>query len=152
MKPVITFLLILTVYAVIFSCKKLNEVPIINNSSKDTSFVGNWSIVNDYTDTQFWGLWAGLQPTGTNYAGKATDYYNFLPNGTLYTSENNYSDTFTYVKMKLDTIEFTYLNPGLFNPIQYIVSNHTEHTMTLTNAYPFISPETNITHTINLKK
>ncbi len=149
MKPITTLLLILALSAVIFSCKKPAVAP---PSGPDSSVTGDWHIVNDLTITQFWGLWAGRPDTRSNYVGRATDHFNFMPDGTLYTSENNYLDTATYENIKNDTLQYKYWHPDWLNPVQYIVSNHTEHKMTLTSAYPAVSPETTYTHVINLEK
>lgn len=120
------------------------------NKGVSTSFTGKWRIVSDSTTTQFWGLWAGRPNVGSNYAGTASDYYNFTADGKLYTSENNYLDTGTYQKMRLDSIGFSY--PRWQLSIKYLVSNHTTHTMTLTSAFPMVTPETAYIHIIKLQK
>jgi len=177
MKNFLKFLVVLVAVASISSCLKSTVAPLKNtgnghtdslkttsNGSSDpleasdtiattqSSMAGKWSIVNDSTAIQFWGLWNGRAPAGVNYLGKSSDYYNFLSNGTLYTSENNVLDTATYVVMQHDTMQFTYPYPIWLNPAKYVVSNHTANTMTLTNAFPAVSPETISIHIINLKK
>jgi len=149
MKKLFNFLILAGIVFTISSCLKGNG---IDAQLPQTSFTGNWTIVNDSTITQFWGLWAGRADTGINYVGKPTDHYNFLANGTIYFSENNNLDTATYIVLTHDTLEFKYDYPAWRNPAKYIITNHTSHTLTLTSAFPDITPETAYTHIINLKK
>jgi len=142
-----TTLLAIAACAMFSSCLKGTD-----DSPADTSLVGNWVLVNDSTTTTFWGLWAGEPTRGSNYVGVASDHYNFLSNGTLYISEANVLDTATYQKIHNDTLTYKYWYPTWFNAAKYIVSNHTAHTLTLTSAYPAVSPETTYSHIINFKK
>jgi len=153
----LTLLLFPALIIAFFSCKKLNQVPIKNNQTTATSPLdGNWTIVNDSTTTDFWGLWANLPSTGTNYVGQTGDYYNFMSNGKLYRNEGTSADTSLYTLNKNNIIEllFYYPNSTIFNAQRtrhYAVSNLTAHTMTL-KGDTAVSPETVYSHIINLKK
>ena len=132
------------------------------DSKKDTipvttsSFSGNWVLVNDTTTTNFWGIWNGRAPVGTNYVGKTADYYNFTSYGKLYIHQDTNRDTETY-KLSHDTvlIRTAYIDgqtnqlDSTYNP-WYVISGFTAHSCTLKKY--FISPETASFSTINLKK
>ncbi len=142
-------MLLLFTGIMISSCLKQaeNVGPVQSNS-----LTGKWRIVSDSTIIQFWGLWNARADTGVNYAGKPVDYYNFLASGTLYTFANGVLDTATYKALTNDTIQLKYANPPWENPAKYLVSNYTGHTLTLTSAFPVVSPETAYTHIIKLSK
>jgi hypothetical protein len=147
MKFFYTFLLILAMGTMLSSCLKgLNNGP-----AAETSLVGKWSIISDSTTTQFWGIWSDEPQKGTVYFGKPADYYNFLPDGTVYTSLEGGLDTATYVQLKNDTLEFVFA-ASWRDPQKFIISNHTAQYMTLTDAFPFISPETVSSSIIYLKR
>lgn len=117
---------------------------------------GNWKLVNDSTNMQFWGLWSGRAPVITNYFGKATDYYNFTAYGKLYVHDNAIIDSQTY-KLARDTVfsEYPYID-GQTNQVDsaynahYVITLLTQHSCTLTTF--FISPETASFSTINLSR
>jgi hypothetical protein len=118
----------------------------------DSLYTGRWSLVNDSTILQYWGIWADKPQTGLNYKGKPGDYYNFTSGGTVYLSENDFVDTATYIKMQLDTMELQFPNNPPGNPEKLIVSKYTQHTTTLTDAFPVVTPEILVTHMVNLKR
>ena len=152
MKKVITLLLFVGVSAAITSCLK----GVGSNPTKPT-LVSNWTLVNDSTTIQFWGLWQGRPDTGINYAGAIGDHYNFMQNGQVYIKEGTTLDTGTYTTGANNkiVIKFKYLN-GQGNPPDgwtedFTVSTLTAHTLTLTGGI-FVSPETASTHILYFKK
>ena len=118
--------------------------------------LGNWKLVNDSTNTQFWGLWSGRAPVITNYFGKATDYYDFTTYGKLYIHNNTITDTETY-KLSNDTVlrRYAYID-GQTNQVDstysamFVIKKFTDNSCTLTSF--FISPETASFSTINLRR
>jgi len=134
------------------ACKVGEAPPPKTSVVIDAQFAGAWHIVNDSTIIQYWGIRAGKAQTGLNYAGKPADYYNFSPAGAVYIPEDNFLDTAAYVKMQADTMELQYPNAPVGYFDKFIVSNFTQHTLTLTGVSPAVSPETILTHIINLKR
>ena len=114
-----------------------------------TSLTGEWAMVNDSTTITPWGIWQGMPGTGTNYIGKASDYYHFTTN-MVYYSENGYGDTATYA-VKGNYVYFGYTNAYGRDTAVYQLSNLTAHTLTL-KGDTAVSPEQVFSHIINLKK
>jgi hypothetical protein len=150
MKTFIAPVVVAVVFTVLLSSCKKTDHPSLQAPVAD--FTGHWSLVNDSTVFQFWGLWSGTPTSSTNYTGNTGDYYNILQDGTVYTAENSKLDTFKLTVTNNDTLVLKYLHPGFLNPVKYLVSNHTDHTLTLNSAVPLISPQTVTTHFLNFKK
>jgi hypothetical protein len=156
MKKVMPYILIAAVSAMFVSCLKEGLNKGTGNGSGNATILGNWSIVNDTTTTGFWGIWNGKSSVGVNYIGVPGDYYNFSSNNKLYISQNGQKDTEVY-KINKDSIaiKYAYID-GSTNivdstyGVRYIISNLSAHTATLTSF--FISPETVINSTVNLKR
>lgn len=146
MKKLLTLTVVFSIWFSISACLK----KAINPSS--STFTGNWRLVSDSTTVQFWGLWNGRPDTGIIYKGKPADHYNFLANGKLYIAEDGNLDTVNYVSLPHDTLEIRYINKAWLNPLKYIIINHTNNNLTLTSAFPLVTPETAYTHVIKLAK
>lgn len=131
-----------------FSClKSKGTINPINGSSN--SLEGNWMIVNDSTTITPWGLWAGAKPTGTNYIGKPSDYFDFKANTVTY-SENGNTYTATYaLKQNYLYIGFNIQNRK--DTALYTIISLTAHTATL-GGDTSVSPEQVFSHVINLKR
>jgi len=153
MKNLAPYIIILVIAVVLVSCLKES----LNKAARPSSLIGTtWSVVNDSTTTGFWGIWSGRATTGSNYIGKAGDYFIFITYGKLYSSINGQKDTETY-KIGGDTVHFRYAyGVGQTNIIDsawntgYIISNLTNHTCTLSSN--FITPETVLSGFVNLRK
>jgi hypothetical protein len=146
MKNLLTLAVVLSTCLSISACLKKTINP------PSSTFTGNWRLVSDSTTIQFWGLWNGRPDTGVIYMGKPADHYNFLVNGKLYIAEDGNLDTVNYIALSHDTLEIKYISEAWLNPFKYIVSNHTDHNMTLTSAFPSVTPETAYTYVIKLTK
>lgn len=149
MKKFISYLLVLTIGCIVFSCSKD-----ANKAASTPVLAGNWSIVNDSTLSTPWGLFTGRPSSGANYMGKSGDNYNFEANGNLYIKEGINKDTATYLThLNLVRINYTYFNGAAVNPypgVEFVVKNLTAHTVTLADTV--VSPEIIYTETINLKR
>jgi hypothetical protein len=87
--------------------------------------------------------------TGSNYIGKAGDYYHFTTN-MVYYSEDGYADTATYV-IKKNYLYSGYTTVYGKDTAVYQLSNLTDHTATL-KGDTAVSPEQIFYHILNLKK
>jgi hypothetical protein len=153
MKKPTSLLLIVTLCTVLFSCLKEG----VNTAKPSSSLIGTtWNVVTDSTTTGFWGIWSGRATTGSKYIGKAGDYFNFTNYGKLYSSINGQKDT-EYYRITGDTLGFRYAyidgqtnQPDSTYNQAYIISNLTNHTVTLSSS--FVSPETVFTSIVNLSK
>jgi hypothetical protein len=147
--------LIFLISAILTSCLKES----VNKPEPASSLIGtNWTVVNDSTHVAAGAI---APASGSNYIGKAGDYFNFSTNGKLYWSINGQKDTATYL-ISGDTLKFkfAYIDgqtnkvDSAYNPI-YTISNVTSHTCTLFNSMVLFTtnggggPELT---TINLKK
>lgn len=141
--------------AILTSCKKETA----NNPEPPSSLIGSsWAVVNDSTSVAAGAI---APASGSNYIGKAGDYFNFTSYGKLYWSINGQKDTVTYL-ISGDTLKFkvAYIDgqtnkvDSAYNPI-YTIRNVTSHTCTLFNSTALLTtnggggPELT---TINLKK
>jgi hypothetical protein len=110
MKSLIAILFILFGVLVIISCKKPPEAP---KGKSAPSIIGHWSLVSDsiYLVILATPIIDTLQ---SKYSGVPTDYYNFAPDGKLYTNEGTYG---------LDTATYTIITSGSKLSIDYTVSN-----------------------------
>lgn len=154
-KSPILFAAILTLL-ILSSCLKGRVNSTENILVSTANFVGNWSLVNDTTTINFWGLWSGRPAVGTNYIAKAGDRYNFTSYGKLYIQQDNKLDTQTY-KLSHDTVlvRYAYIDgttmqiDSAYDPL-YIITNLTNHSCTLTSS--LVSPETASISTIKLNR
>jgi hypothetical protein len=87
MKNLITLILLFSIGAGLFSCKK----SAVNTSSQ---IEGKWNIKVDSTES-------GIGPFDTTevYVGKPGDYFDFRSNNKLYIKEGASLDTFTYTQV-----------------------------------------------------
>jgi hypothetical protein len=147
--------LIFMISAILTSCSKEN----VNKAESSSSLVGSsWTVVNDSTSES---AGASTPASGSNYIGKAGDYFNFTNYGKLYWSINGQRDTATYL-ISGDTIKFksayidgqTNMVDSAYYPI-YTISNLTNHTCTLFNSmivFGIAGAGGPVLTTINLKK
>ncbi|WP_158994892.1 hypothetical protein [Mucilaginibacter sp. L196] len=138
------------------SCLKGSTKNTDNIQISTANLVSNWSLVNDTTTTNFWGLWSGRPAIGINYIGKTGDHYNFTSYGKLYIQQDNSLDTQTY-KLSHDTVmvEYVYIDGPTMQVdsgynARYIITSLTSHTCTLTSSV--VSPETVFNSTIKLSR
>jgi len=147
--------LIFMISAILTSCSKEN----VNKAESSSSLIGSsWTVVNDATSES---AGASTPASGSNYTGKAGDYFNFTTYGKLYWSINGQRDTATYL-ISGDTIKFksayidgqTHMVDSAYYPI-YTISNLTNHTCTLFNSmiiFGINGAGGPVLTTINLKK
>lgn len=153
-KPAICTLIFM-ISAILTSCSKEN----VNKAESSFPLIGSsWTVVNDATSES---AGASTPASGSNYIGKAGDYFNFTTYGKLYWSINGQRDTATYL-ISGDTIKFkaayidgqTKIVDSAYYPI-YTISNLTNHTCTLFNSmliFGINGAGGPVLTTINLKK
>jgi hypothetical protein len=119
----------------------------INSCNKTTGqtnpLTAKWNIINDSL--------SDVNLTGTNYIGKASDYFDFTANGTLYIKEDSLLNTATYSMVANDQVDIVYiLSNGISAHRTFSITNLTAHSATLTLSGSSLGPAER--QIINLKK
>jgi hypothetical protein len=143
-RTVIIALLLLMAFC---ACKK--------SSVSDSDLVGQWSVVNDTTYLEGTAIFQG---GSQNYIGVAGDYFKFTQDGNLYIKEGSTLDTAAYsfvasnkIKLVFFTVGSTSFGPNGATRGDFIISNFTRHSLTLTLA-GIITPDGAESEQINLRR
>lgn len=86
------YIFIAFISLVLLSCsKKLANSDIKALTQNDSSISGKWNVIYDSAFTGF-----GIANNVVGYTGRAGDYFDFRPDGNVYTKEGTLLDTLSY--------------------------------------------------------